>query len=176
MNKKTRKKLREALHLCAQNGVWWEPDGNPVIPAGWVRELAVTGKIPGSDIEVNAKGVRVRGVAFDGPLDFEQAQLAVPLLLDAVEMNEPIVLEQATGGWISIANSSWAAVLPGPAASSCSTPSGVRFPRFAASEGRCREVALFGAPDVVGMGGIDEGAGGWGVLLIDASSLLFSRW
>ncbi len=110
MNKEMKKKLRRALYRCAERGEWWEPDGKPVIPAGWVHDLVVSGKIPGSDIKVHAKGVRVRGVAFGGSLDFEQAHLAVPMLLDAVELDERVVLEQATGGWISIANSQIAGV------------------------------------------------------------------
>ena len=100
-----RNKLREDLQRCAENGVWWEPDGRPTVPAGWIRELVAFGTIPATDVPVHAKGVRVRGVVIDGSLDFEGAQLAVPVHLDSVEVSEPILLEEASGGWISITDS-----------------------------------------------------------------------
>ena len=96
---------RDELHACAVEGEWWEPAGTPVIPADWIRELVVTGEIPGSGVPVHAKGLRIRGVILDGRLDFESAQLRVPLMLDRIETKEQIVFEQATGSWISVTKS-----------------------------------------------------------------------
>ena len=82
----------------------------PHIPADWISELVVTGSIPGFSIPVHARGVRIRGVILDGQLDFESTRLAVPMVLDDIEASEPIVLEQATGSWISINQSTLAGV------------------------------------------------------------------
>ncbi len=86
------------------------PDDTPQIEADWIRELVVTGQIPETQTPVHAKGVRIRGVVLDGPLDLESARLAVPMHLDTIEAGEPIVFDQATGSWIAVTNSQLAGV------------------------------------------------------------------
>jgi hypothetical protein len=44
-----KKNLRRDFHQCAEDGVWWEPDGCPAVPAGWIRELVAIGRIPATD-------------------------------------------------------------------------------------------------------------------------------
>lgn len=95
--------LQSELLDHAVRGEWWEPEGRPRIPAAWIRDLVVGGEADGR--AVHPKGVRMRGVAVCGALDFESASLVVPLRLDDVHIREPINMEQAEGGWISITSS-----------------------------------------------------------------------
>ena len=95
--------LKIALFNHAARGEQWEPDGCPTIPAAWIRDLVVTGNA--GDSTVHAKGVRVRSVTLTGVLDFENAALKVPLVLDDVNISEPVNLEQAHGGAVRITGS-----------------------------------------------------------------------
>ena len=106
----TNDELRNQLHQHATSGTWWESERKPRIPSDWIGELVVTGTIPVADTPIHARGIRIRGVILDGQLDFERAHLVVPMLLDDIEASEPIVLEQATGSWISVTRSEIAGV------------------------------------------------------------------
>jgi len=102
--------LRADLYRSAVDGQIWTPLGNPRVEASWISDLVVGRQLPSMRRPVHAKGVRLRGVTIEGQMDLDHAQMVVPLMLDDIEMDEILVMTNASGVQISVTNSVLAGV------------------------------------------------------------------